>query len=76
MSKITVYQFMIYDAANGQMRKSCRWATRERIDWLHGEVLEHTAVQVDAQLIGGEIDAMSAINFDPHAVVGFQRQAR
>jgi hypothetical protein len=55
---------------------SRRWATRERIDWLHGEVLEHTAVEVDAQLIGGEIEGMSTINFDPRALVGFQRQAR
>jgi hypothetical protein len=76
MSTITVYQFRIYDAANDEMRKSRRWATRERIEWLHGEVLEHTTVEIDAALVGSEIEGMTVRDFDPHALVGFQRQVR
>jgi hypothetical protein len=74
VSKITVYQFRMYDAANDEMRKSRRWATRERIEWLRGEVLEQTATEVDASLVGAEIEGMTGRDFNPRAIVGVQRQ--
>jgi hypothetical protein len=48
MSKVTVYQYMVFDPAL-QKRKSRRWGTREGIasfgDFV--EILEDTAVEVD-----------------------------
>ncbi len=74
MNKVTIYQFRIYDAANDEMRKSRRWATREKIEWLRGEALENTATEVDASLVGSEIAGMTHRDFNPHKLSGFQRQ--
>ena len=54
---VTIYQFRLYEAANDEMRKSRRWATREKIEWLHGEILE---------FVGSEIFGMTERDFDPH----------
>jgi hypothetical protein len=74
MSTIKVYQFRMYDASNDEMRKSRRYATRERIDWLRGEVIEGTGVEIDATLLGSEVEGMTARDFDPHRQTDFQRQ--
>jgi hypothetical protein len=71
---VTVYQFGIYDVANDEMRKSRRWATREKIQRLRGEILEATAAEVDASVVGRQIDGMTDRNFDPHRQTGLQRQ--
>lgn len=73
MSKVTIYQFEIYDVANDEMRKSRRWATRQTIEWLGGKVLEQTATEVDASAVGSEIAGMTEKGFDPHKHTGFQR---
>jgi hypothetical protein len=74
MSTVKIYQFRVFDITNDEMRKSRRWATRERIEWLHGEVLEDTGVEVDSSLVGRDIEGMTARNFDPHKLTGLQRQ--
>ena len=73
VSKVTIYQFTIYDIGNDENRKSRRWATREAVECIGGKVLEETATEIDATDIGAEIDGMTARNFDPHALRGFQR---
>ena len=65
MNRITVYPFTIYDATNDEMRQSRRWATRERIEWLGGEILEVTATEVDTSVVGTEIEGMTERGFDP-----------
>jgi hypothetical protein len=67
----------MYDVANDEMRKSRRWATRERIEWLGGEILEDTGVEVDSSLVGSEVEGMTARGFSPRSQLhaGFQRQA-
>jgi hypothetical protein len=74
LSKITIYQFTIYDVANDECRKSRRWATREAIEWLRGTVLEDTATQVDSSVVGAEIAGMTARGFEPRRRTGFQQQ--
>lgn len=76
MSKVTVYQFTIYEIANDASRKSFRWATREAIKWAGGHVLEDTAIEVDASDVGAEIKGMTARGYDPYRVIGFQRQVK
>ncbi len=74
MSTVTVYQFMMYDVANDTMRKSRRWATRNAVQWLGGELLKETAAEVDSSQVGQEIDGRTAIDFNPHRRADFQSQ--
>jgi hypothetical protein len=74
MSKVTVYQFTVYDIASDNNRKSRRWATREAVALAGGCVLEETDTEIDESLLGSEIEGMSARDFDPRPHTGFQRQ--
>ena len=77
MSKVIAYRFCKYDITTDQHQRSNRWATREAIERVHGDVLEDTATEVDSSVLGGEIDGTSARGFDPHSQLaggGFQRQ--
>jgi len=74
MSKVTVYRFRLYDITTDGTRVSRRWATREAIERLGGEILEDTASEVDAGAGASDIAGMTARDFDPHAHTGFQRQ--
>jgi len=74
VSTITIYRFRLYDVSTDESRTSRRWATREAIKGVGGEVLEDTAIEVDASVLGGEIEGMTARNFDPAPRVGFQTQ--
>jgi hypothetical protein len=67
-----VYRFTIYDIANDESRLSRRWATRQAIEWAHGHALEETETEVDASVL--DSNGMTARDFDPHALKGFQRQ--
>ena len=67
-----VYRFTIYDINNDESIRSRRWATRQAIDWAHGHVLEETEIEVDPSVLDG--NGMTARDFDPHALKGFQRQ--
>jgi hypothetical protein len=46
MSKVTVYQFTIYDIRSDEPVKSRRWGTRASIDSLRGAPFEDTAKEV------------------------------
>lgn len=70
MSKITVFQFTVYDIRNDQDIKSHRWATREAIVGRGGKVLEQTATEVDVSVVGSEISGMTERGFDPHKPSG------
>lgn len=76
MGKVTVYQFTKYDINIDENIKSRRWATREAITRVGGEVLEDTAMEVDDSVLGKEIDGMTDRNFNPYprAPGGAQRQ--
>ncbi|HJW42619.1 MAG TPA: hypothetical protein VJ476_15495 [Rhizomicrobium sp.] len=73
MSRVTIYRFSLYDIQADGMHRSRRWATREAIDSVHGEVLEETATEVDAAVVNTGIQGMTERGFDPHRRTGFQR---
>ena len=74
VSNVTVYRWRAYDISSDEKRESRRWATREAVEKLGGEVLEDTATQVDASVVDTDIPGMTERGFDPHPHVGFQRQ--
>jgi hypothetical protein len=76
VSEVTVYRFRVYDITTDENRASRRWATRDAIERVRGEVLEETATAVDPSVVGGEIHGMTERNFDPHRNIGIQTQVR
>jgi hypothetical protein len=74
VSKVTVYRFRRYEIAEDGYRVSRRWATREAIERVRCEILKDTAVEVDAAVLGGEIEGMTEINFNPRPRIGFPTQ--
>jgi hypothetical protein len=66
MSKITIYQFEVWDVISDQTRKSRRWGTREAIQEIaHGRVLEETATEVEDFAVRSDIFGFTKIGFDP-----------
>jgi hypothetical protein len=64
----TIYRFKPI-----MMIESRRWGTREAVDNIaHGQVLEHTAVDVDESAIESDIPGLTRRSFDPHSAFGFQ----
>jgi hypothetical protein len=75
MSNVTIYRFEVYDIITDGLRPSRRWATKEAINSIQGsKMLEDTAVEVDASVVGGEIPGMTEIGYRPNAHSGFQTQ--
>jgi hypothetical protein len=65
VTKVKVYQFTVYDITNDEQRRSRRWATREAIKRVCGQVLEDTEVEVDPSVLGRDEEGMTERNFDP-----------
>ena len=79
MTTVTVYRFQKYDIASDQMLVSRRMATREAIQLIaQAEVLEDTALEIDAGEVGTEVNGMTTIGFVPSVLRagGFQTQVR
>ena len=74
MPTLTIFRFRKYNISSDENQISRRWATREAIARIGGEPFEDTAVEVDASLLGREIDGMTDRGFDPRSRSGFQRQ--
>jgi hypothetical protein len=70
LTNVTIFQFTLYDICSDEIRKSRRWATREVIEALGGEVLEETAIVVDASVVAlgaSSIGGMTRRGFNPQA---------
>jgi hypothetical protein len=77
VAKVTVYQFAMYDIESDNWRKSRRWGTKAAIENIGGAgFLKDTAVDVDESVLGADIEGLSDIGYDPHAMKGFQGQMR
>lgn len=74
MTKVTIYQFKLYDISTDEKKLSRRWGTRKAIESIGGEVVEDSRVEVDAAVVVSGIDGMTEIGFNPHWRTGFQRQ--
>jgi hypothetical protein len=73
LGKVTVHQFTKYDITTDTSRKSRRWATREAISRVRGEVLEEVATVIDEAALNRDEPGMTDMAFDPHAFSGLQR---
>ena len=73
----TVYRFRTWDITNDCYQNSNRWATREAIERVMGEIISDPA-EVDESFLGQEVDGMTARHFDPHRLPssGFQTRVR
>jgi hypothetical protein len=79
MTTVTVYRFRKYDIVSDQMQFSRRMATREAIQTIaQAEVLEDTALEIDAGEVGAEVSGMTRIGFVPSILGagGFQTRVR
>jgi hypothetical protein len=78
MTKITIYQFQVYDIRDGAIVKSKRWGTREAIvEIACGQVLEDSAIEVDDSVIHSDIHGFTIIGFDPRLRrTGFQTEVK
>jgi hypothetical protein len=77
MSKTLVFRFHTWDITNDIFQKSARWATKEAIEKVSGEVISD-GVEVDEAYLGHEVDGMTARGFDPRnpPLSGFQNKVR
>lgn len=70
----TVYRFQTWDITTDRFQVSQRWATKESIERVGGEIISD-GVELDDRFLGAEVDGMTARSFDarnpPQA--GFQR---
>ncbi len=69
-----VYKFRKYDIVSDETITSRRWATREAVKFVCGEVVEDTETEVDASFLDG--NGMTEMNLDPHKREGFQTKIR
>ena len=58
-----VYRFRSWDISTDEYRTSIRWATRERIEAIHGEIISE-GVEVPDEFVGQEIAGMTNRHFD------------
>jgi hypothetical protein len=73
VSKVTIYRFTKYDITTDAPRQSSRWATREAIVRVNGNVVENTAVEVEASVVVSDVDGMTTRGFNPKGPSGFQK---
>ena len=70
MVRVMIYRFTIYDVMRDEVVQSRRWGTREGIEAICGAMLEDTETEVDASVIGKEIDGLTTRAFDPNPRIG------
>lgn len=70
----TVFRFQTWDIANDRFQVSQRWATKESIERVRGEIISG-GVEVTDSYLGAEVDGMTARGFDAQnpPQTGFQR---
>jgi len=77
MSKVTLYQFEVYDIRSDGMTLSRSWGTREAVVLIAGgRVVASTAVEVDQSAVESEseLSGFTRIGFSPYKRQGFQTQ--
>ena len=65
MGTVTLYRWRKYAMSLDQMITSRRWGTREAIAEMGGEILEETAVQVDATAVQSDVPGLTAMDYMP-----------
>jgi hypothetical protein len=70
MPKIRIHRFSLYDINSDSFRVSRRWATRDVIERLGGELIETPVVEVDASVLSSDIEGMTPPDYTPVAAAG------
>jgi hypothetical protein len=67
MATVNVHRFRLYDINSDSYVLSRRWATRDVIERLGGEIVGAPAVEVDASAVASEsdIEGMTLPDYDP-----------
>jgi hypothetical protein len=58
-----VYRFQTWDITNDCFQTSRRWAAKEAIERVGGQVISE-GIEIDDKFLGGEVDGMTARGFD------------
>jgi hypothetical protein len=73
MATVKVYRVIFYDMQTDEFSFSRRMATEKGAARMHGDIVENTAVEIDAsQLEPGE--EWTPRGFNPRQQIGFQTQ--
>jgi hypothetical protein len=65
MAKVRIHRFRLYDINSDSYRISRRWATRDVIEALGGDLIEEPAVEVDASVVCSDIEGMTVPDYTP-----------
>ena len=69
MATVNVHRFRLYDINSDSYVVSRRWATRDVIEKLGGEIVGSPAIEVDASAVASDIDGMTPPDYDPAVAV-------
>lgn len=65
MATVKIHRFRLYDINTDSYRLSRRWATRDVIELLGGQIIASPAVEVDAAIVASDIEGMTIAGYDP-----------
>jgi hypothetical protein len=73
MTKVTIFQFDVYDVLSDSVQRSRRWGTREAIQEIaRGMPVDNTATEVDESAVASDIPGLTVRDFNPRPHHGFQ----
>jgi len=75
MSTVRIHRFRLYDINSDAFRVSRRWATRDIIEKLGGDIVPGHVVEVDASTVSSDIEGMTVPDYDPGATAMPRRKA-
>jgi hypothetical protein len=73
MTTVNIHRFSLYDINSDSYRASRRWATRDVIEKLGGEILSGPSVEVDSSVVASDIEGMTVPEYDPFRAAAMRR---
>ncbi|HVA12650.1 MAG TPA: hypothetical protein VNF99_05340 [Stellaceae bacterium] len=74
MTTVNIHRFRLYDINSDSYRLSRRWATRDIIERLGGEIVGSPALEVEASAVSSDIEGMTVPDYDPYTA-GIRQRA-
>jgi hypothetical protein len=75
MTTVKIHRFRLYDINSDSYRMSRRWATRDIIERLGGEIVASPAVEVDAAVVASDIEGMTMPDYNPFSTGIIRKKA-
>lgn len=75
MTTVRIHRFRLYDINSDSYRLSRRWATRDVIETIGGDIVPGHVAEVDAAVVSSDIAGMTALDFDPGTAAVLRRKA-